>query len=157
MPPKQMNTRMIKEALRYKFELDHSLERTAMALKISKGVVAKYVSLSKAAGLDWGQIQAMTEAQLHARLMPGRNGDGSHGQYSQIDFAHIHRELSRKGMTLMLLWQEHQADNAQAAPTNTPNTASTTGAGPRPSNAPCAKPTAQARSCSWTSPAPPWV
>ncbi len=42
MPPKQMNTRMIKEALRYKFELGHSLERTAMALKISKGVVAKY-------------------------------------------------------------------------------------------------------------------
>jgi hypothetical protein len=68
MPPKQMNTRMIKEALRYKFELDHSLERTAMALKISKGVVAKYVSLSKAAGLQWSQIQAMTEAQLHARL-----------------------------------------------------------------------------------------
>jgi hypothetical protein len=62
MPPKQMNTRMIKEALRYKFELGHSLERTAMALKISKGVVAKYVGLSKAAGLDWSQIEAMTEA-----------------------------------------------------------------------------------------------
>jgi transposase len=113
MPPKQMNTRMIKEALRYKFELGHSLERTAMALKISKGVVAKYVSLAKAAGLEWTQIQTMTEAQLHSRLMPGRKTDGSNGQYIQIDFAQIHRELSRKGMTLMLLWQEHQADNAQ--------------------------------------------
>ena len=56
-----MNTRMIKEALRYKFELDHSFERTVMARKISKGVVAKYVGLSKAAGLNWSQIQAMTE------------------------------------------------------------------------------------------------
>ena len=98
MPPKQMNTRMIKEALRYKFELDHSLERTAMALKISKGVVAKYVSLTKAAGLEWTQIQAMTEAQLHARLMPGCHSDRSNGQYIQIDFAQIHHELSRKGM-----------------------------------------------------------
>ena len=71
--PKQMNTRMIKEALRYKFELGHSLERTAMALKISKGVVAKYVDLSKAAGLDWSQVEAMTEAQLQARLLPGRH------------------------------------------------------------------------------------
>lgn len=34
MPPKQMNTRMIKEALRYKFELGQKLERTAMARKI---------------------------------------------------------------------------------------------------------------------------
>ena len=113
MPPKQMNTRMIKEALRYKLELGHSLERTAMALKISKGVVAKYVALSKAAGLDWELIQAMTEAQLQARLLPGRLLDGASAQYRQPDFAQIHRELSRKGMTLMLLWQEYQADNPE--------------------------------------------
>ena len=111
MPPKQMNTRMIKEALRYKFELEHSLERTAMALKISKGVVAKYVGLSKAAGLDWSQIQAMTEAQLQARLLPGRLAESGHGHYIQPDFGQVHRELSRKGMTLMLLWQEHMANH----------------------------------------------
>lgn len=114
MPPKQMNTRMIKEALRYKFELGHSLERTAMALKISKGVVAKYVGLSKAAGLDWSQVEAMTEAQLQARLLPGRLADGGNGHYVQPDFAAIHLELKRKGMTLMLLWQEHQANNPDA-------------------------------------------
>ena len=113
MPPKQMNTRMIKEALRYKFELGHSLERTAMALKISKGVVAKYVGLSKAAGLDWSQVEAMTEAQLQARLLPGRLVDGGNGHYVQPDYAAIHLELKRKGMTLMLLWQEHQADNPE--------------------------------------------
>ena len=113
MPPKQMNTRMIKEALRYKFELGHSLERTAMALKVSKGVVAKYVGLSKAAGLQWGQIQAMTEAELQARLLPGRLADGGNGRYLQPDFAQVHRELSRKGMTLMLLWQEYQANYLQ--------------------------------------------
>lgn len=105
MPPKQMNTRMIKEALRYKFELDHSFERTAMALKISKGVVAKYVGLSKASGLDWSQIEAMTEAQLQARLLPGPQVDGADGHYLQPDYAAIHLELKRKGMTLMLLWQ----------------------------------------------------
>ena len=89
MPPKQMNTRMIKEALRYKFELGHSLERTAMALKISKGVVAKYVGLAKAAGLDWSQVEGMTEAQLQARLLPGRLVDGGNGHYVQPDYAAI--------------------------------------------------------------------
>lgn len=114
MPPKQMNTRMIKEALRYKLELGHSHERTAMALKISKGVVAKYVALSNAAGLDWNQIAAMTETQLQARLLPGRAADGAAAHYVEPDFAQVHRELSRKGMTLMLLWQEHQASHPES-------------------------------------------
>nr|WP_295771454.1 hypothetical protein [Rhodoferax sp.] len=55
----------------------------------------------------------MTEAQLQARLLPGRLIDGGNGQYVQPDYAAIHLELKRKGMTLMLLWQEHQADNPE--------------------------------------------
>jgi transposase len=129
MPPNAMNTRMIKETLRYKLELGHSHERTARALHISKGVVAKYATLAKEAGLDWPQIAAMTEAQLQARLMPPRAApDGADtepgddcsplsvaaGPFVQPDHAEIHRELSRKGMTLMLLWHEYQAANPQA-------------------------------------------
>ena len=127
MPPNAMNTRMIKETLRYKLELGHSHERTARALHISKGVVAKYVTLAKTAELDWSQIAAMTEAELQARLMPPRGtadgadtGDGwdpgkhATGAFVRPDHAQIHRELSRKGMTLMLLWHEYQADNPQA-------------------------------------------
>jgi transposase len=129
MPPNAMNTRMIKETLRYKLELGHSHERTARALHISKGVVAKYATLAKTAGLDWAQIADMTEAQLQARLMPPRAApEGVHadpgddcnpvdiatGPFVQPDHGEIHRELSRKGMTLMLLWQEYQAANPQA-------------------------------------------
>ena len=47
-----------------KFERDHLLERTVMALKICKGMFAQYVGLPKAAGLDWSQIEAATKAQL---------------------------------------------------------------------------------------------
>jgi transposase len=139
MPTRNMNTRMIKEALRYKLELDHSLERTARALNISKGVVAKYVTLAKQAGLDWAQISTMTEAELRERLLsvkpnssdasaqagtacarygsndaapPGGSIPAS-GPFAQPDYAQIHRELSRKGMTLMLLWQEHQANHIE--------------------------------------------
>ena len=126
-----MNTRMIKETLRYKLELGHSHERTARALNISKGVVAKYATLANEAGLDWPQIAAMTETELHARLMPARGaadgfaigddgsddsgpGSSATGPYVQPDYAEIHRELSRKGMTLMLLWHEYQANHPQA-------------------------------------------
>ena len=48
---KKKNTRILKEALRYKLELGHSLERTSMVLKIFKSVVARYVAFAKAEGL----------------------------------------------------------------------------------------------------------
>lgn len=52
MPTVSLDMRMIKQALRMRFAGGLSLERTATALGVSKGVVAKYASLAKAAGLD---------------------------------------------------------------------------------------------------------
>lgn len=45
--------RKIKDVLRLKLDAQLSHERIAAALNISKGVVAKYVGLAAAAGLDW--------------------------------------------------------------------------------------------------------
>ena len=43
--------RKIRDVLRYRFSAELSLEATARALKISKGVVAKYIKLASAAGI----------------------------------------------------------------------------------------------------------
>lgn len=106
MPTVSLDMRMIKQALRMRFAGRLSLERTAAALGVSKGVVAKYVSLAKAAGLDWPTIEQMDEVTLQARLRPG-----AMGPWVEPDFATMHRELARKGVTLMLLWQEYQANH----------------------------------------------
>ncbi|MBG6078296.1 transposase [Polaromonas sp. CG_9.11] len=96
--------RKIKDVLRLKLEAHLSHERIAAALNISKGVVAKYVALASAAKLDWSQIQVLDEAALHSRLAgtPQRAS-----AFVRPDFARLHQELRRKGMTLMLLWHEH--------------------------------------------------
>ena len=96
--------RKIKDVLRLKLEAHLSHERIAAALNISKGVVAKYVALASAAKLDWSQIQVLDEATLYSRLAgtPQRAS-----AFVRPDFARLHQELRRKGMTLMLLWQEH--------------------------------------------------
>ncbi len=54
----------IKELLRLKYECALSFERIARALKISKGVVAKYVKAAEVAGLDWPQWKELTTRQL---------------------------------------------------------------------------------------------
>jgi DNA-binding transcriptional regulator LsrR (DeoR family) len=96
--------RQIKDVLRLTLVLHHSQRHIAASLGIAKGVVAKYIKLASDGGLYWPQIEAMSETDLHSRLL------GSAARASGFvtpDFALMHQELRRKGMTLMLLWQEH--------------------------------------------------
>jgi len=101
---RRITMRHIRDILRLKLELHHSHQHIADALGISKGVVAKYVKLASTTGLQWPQIQAMDETALHTRLTGAPQRASS---FLAPDYAHLHQELRRKGMTLMLLWQEH--------------------------------------------------
>jgi transposase len=71
--------------------------------------VTKYVGLAALAGLDWPAVQATSDTELDHRLyvLPGRPHD-----HVQPNYARLHHELRRKGMTLMLLWVEYRADHA---------------------------------------------
>ncbi|MGH8849185.1 MAG: IS21 family transposase, partial [Polaromonas sp.] len=92
------------DALRLKLEGGQSHQTIAAALGLSKGVVTKYASMATAAGLDWPAIAAMDEATLERCLL----GKGApQATYAQADFGRIHQELRRKGVTLMLLWEEY--------------------------------------------------
>ena len=95
-----------KDALRLKFEGGLSHQQIATALGISKGVVTKYVGLAVAAGLDAAVIASMDEGALERRLLASPRPSGS---YAQADFGQMHQELGRKGVTLMLLWDEYCA------------------------------------------------
>jgi transposase len=97
---------MIKDVIRLKWHGQLSHEQIAATLKISKGVVAKYVALASAAGLDWQTVQDWSEKRLGSVLLP-RSATAQ--PFVEPDWARIHRELDRKGMTLMLLWQEYVA------------------------------------------------
>jgi transposase len=101
---RRITMRQIKDVLRLKLELHYSHQHIAASLGISKGVVTKYVKLASTAGLHWPQIQAMDETALHSRLMGAPQRASS---FVTPDYAQVRQELQRKGMTLMLLWQEH--------------------------------------------------
>lgn len=110
MPTPRMKLRMIKEVLRLKYDARLSHEQIALALRISKGVVTKYVGLAATAGLDtWAVIAGMDEPALRACLL---RPVPRPSQVVVPDFAVMHRELSRKGVTLMLLWEEYVAAHA---------------------------------------------
>ena len=107
--------RQIRELLRLKYECRLSHARIAGALGLSKGVVAKYVKLAARVGLGWEQARALDEVELERALHPGGPASAVLAGYAQPDFALLHQELKRKGVTLALLWEEYV--RAHAGPT----------------------------------------
>jgi transposase len=104
----------IKELLRLKYECALSFERIARALKISKGVVAKYVKAAEVAGLDWPQWKELDDETIERRLNLRHGRGPAHGHVAP-GFAHIHQELKRKGVTLALLWEEYRQAHGEAS------------------------------------------
>ncbi len=102
--------RKIRDVLRLKLEAKLSHQQIAAALNLSKGVVTKYVTLAKTANLDWTHIQTLDDTALHNCLLGAPQRVSA---FVQPDYGRIHQELRRKGMTLMLLWQEHVEQHPQ--------------------------------------------
>ena len=109
MPQQRMDIRMIKDILRLKYSGGLSHEAIARNLSISKGVVTKYLGLAGAAGLTWEVTADLDEASLERRLLGRSSADTV---VVPADFAAVHIELRRKGVTLALLWQEYRAAHA---------------------------------------------
>lgn len=98
--------RKIRDVLRYRHSAGLSLEAIARALKISKGVVAKYLRLASAVGVTWPIPEALDDAGLEKLLY--RQGAAREATFAEPDYALVHQELKKKGVTLTLLWEEYR-------------------------------------------------
>ena len=108
MPTNRVTMRRIRETLRLYLQAALSYNEVGRALKISKSVVGKYVSLARAAGVDWELAQTLSDEDLEARLFRPAVPRSSH--QLAPDFALVHQELKRAGVTLQLLWEEYARD-----------------------------------------------
>ena len=97
--------RKITEVLRLKFEARLSHERIAAATGLSKGAVSNYVQRAVQKSLGWPLPADLDEAALERLLFPQVV---QREQYTHADYAYVHQELKRKGVTLQLLWEEYR-------------------------------------------------
>ncbi|HEX6260154.1 MAG TPA: hypothetical protein VFZ51_05835 [Woeseiaceae bacterium] len=105
--------RKVREVLRLHFECGCKHRQIAAACSVSPATVCDYLGRADQAGLGWEQARLLSDAEVEARLFKqlGRNEPAAR---AAIDFAWVHGELRRVGVTLQLLWGEYQAA-AQAA------------------------------------------
>jgi len=81
MPTNRVTMRRIKEALRLNLQAGLSYDEIGRALKISKSSAGKYVSLARAAGVNWELAQTLTDDELEARLFRPPVPRSSHQPY----------------------------------------------------------------------------
>jgi len=108
MPAEGVSMRKIKTVLRLHYEAKLSQHQIAHSVGLSVGVVNKYLKRFLRSGLEWPlPLECEDEAILRKRLSGVTSTPASSKQKFSIDFAAIHQELKRKGVTLQLLWEEY--------------------------------------------------
>ena len=100
----------LKEILRLKYEAQLSLRQIALSLSLSVGVISKYLHRAEAAGLRWPLPDGLSEKALTKLLQPPRAVFSASSALAEPDFEQIASELTQKGMTRQLLWEEYAAD-----------------------------------------------
>lgn len=105
MPQERLSVRKIREILRLK-EAGLSNRAIARSCKISNSTVGDYLRRIQAADLHWPLAEETNEEELWAKLFP--EGAASVEPVRPLpDWEKIQKELSKKGVTLKLLWIEY--------------------------------------------------
>lgn len=111
--------RKIREALRLK-AAGLTQREIAASVGVGRSTAGEYLERAKRAGLSWPLPDDLDDTVLEKRLFS--SAGGGHGEVQgpvrdqvrgrerpQPDWPHIHRELRRKSVTLMLLWEEYRS------------------------------------------------
>ena len=106
MPGPRLPMRKIRDVLRLS-AAGMSKRKIAASLGVSATAAGGCIRRARRAGLDWPLPEGLTDETLELQLYPpavaARDGR------PRPDWAAIHRELRRAGVTLQLLWEEHRA------------------------------------------------
>jgi transposase len=98
--------REIREVLRLCHEAGLSERQIAGSLRIAASTVHRYLDRAGRAGLGWPLPDELDDQALERVLFPAT--PPPRAPRTPPDFAWVHRELRRKGVTLQLLWMEYK-------------------------------------------------
>ena len=105
MSRKRVSMRKIREVLRLKWSLKLGDQQIAESCRLSPSTVWDYVRRAKEAGLSWPLAEDLDDAELEKKLFVGNPARNQ--QRPEPDWSYIYTESKKKGVTLLLLWQEY--------------------------------------------------
>lgn len=109
MPTERLPMRKVREVLRLKHACGASDRLIAQSLGIGRTTVGEYLRRAAVVGMTWPV--ELDDAELE-RLLFTPAGFHEGPTRPQPDWSRMHAELRRRGVTLMLLWEEYRAEHA---------------------------------------------
>jgi transposase len=106
MPGARLPMRKIRDVLRL-CAAGMSKRQIATSLGVSATAAGECLRRARRAGLGWPLPEGLTDEALELRLYPPSTV--AKDRRPRPDWAAVHRELRRAGVTLQLLWEEHRA------------------------------------------------
>jgi transposase len=107
MAKKRLSMRKIREVLR----LNHSglsIRAIARACSIGRETVREYLCRASEAGISWPLPDGLSDEELERRLFP--SVIKIYGKRNCPNWALVHKELRKKGVTRHLLWREYKEE-----------------------------------------------
>jgi transposase len=116
MPKERLSIVTIKEVLRLKYAVGLSNRQIAASGGVSHSTIAQYLRRAQEAGLTWPLPEGLSDTELEQRLFrqPERLADKQPPRV-RPDWTEVHQQMKRKGVTLLLLWQEYKEQHPESS------------------------------------------
>ena len=111
MAAERLPMRKLRELIRLKLEMKLSGRAIARSCGISPATASTYLALVAIAKLTWPLPPELDNDDALNRLLFPNEGRPVTGR-PEPDWPHVHKELRRKHVTKLLLWQEYREANA---------------------------------------------
>ena len=111
MPAERVSMRQAREIIRLKFFASIPTREIARRLGVAVSTVRETLKRFESAGLGWPLPNGMSEDDLEAALYANHGTKRGHRRHVEPDWAMVHRELKRKHVTLVIVWDEYIAAN----------------------------------------------
>jgi hypothetical protein len=111
MPAERAPMRKVREVMRLRHALGVSERQIAITIGVSRSTVGEYLRRAAVIGITWPVPEGMDDGELERRLFTPPSFDEKPAR-PLPDWTHVHRELKRHAVTLLLLWEEYRAEHA---------------------------------------------
>src|SRR5512134_1444658 len=105
MPRGRSDMRRVKEVLRLAHELGYSNRQIEVSVRLGRTTVGGYLARARAAGVRYADVAEMSETVIAALLFKCPEPSTVR---PQPDWSTVAAEMRRRGVTLLLLWQEYR-------------------------------------------------
>lgn len=109
MPRPRLAMRKVRDILRLALGEGLPLRQVGAAVGVPFTTAGDHLRRAQRAGLSWPLPDDLDDVALDGLLFP--KGPAPEPNRPLPDWRHIHKELKRKGVTLMLLWHEYREDH----------------------------------------------